>query len=695
MSTVKYEKVAQIVIVTVSNPPVNALSHAVRSGLADAISKFEADDSAEIAVIVGEGRLFIGGADISEFGKPPKTPILNEVVNTIEACSKPVVSAIHGTALGGGLEVALGTHYRMALPGTKLGLPEVKLGIMPGAGGTQRTPRLLGVDAALAMITGGAPISAKDALDRGLIDHIGEGTDAREAGLAYAKTLLSEKAPARPISGMELAQDDGSIEGWREKLKKTSRGEVAPLAAVDAVEFSTKLGVLDGLKEERRIFMELMDTPQRAGLIHAFFSERAVAKLPEIKGVAPRAFDHIGVVGGGTMGAGIATSALLCGLQVTLVERDQDSADRARATITKNLDAGVKRGKLTEARRDAILAEALATVTDYAAFSDVDVAIEAVFESMAVKKDVFKQLDEVMKPGSVLATNTSYLDVNEIAASTSRPSDVIGLHFFSPAHIMKLLEVVVADKTSPDLVATAFALGKKMGKISVRAGVCDGFIGNRILAHYRTAIDHMVLDGASPYQIDKALTGFGMAMGPHQVSDLAGLDIGYMTRQRKLENAHPRDRYPHYADALYHKGWLGQKTGHGFYDYSEDRRGAPDPEVEALIAKSREEAGITPRDFTDEEIVRRFTAAMVNESARVVEEGIAQRPLDVDVTFLYGYGYPRWRGGPMKNADIQGLENILSDIKEFAKEDDHFWVSAPLLERLVAEGRDFDSLNKN
>ncbi len=695
MNTVKYETVDQIAILMVSNPPVNALSHAVRSGLVEAISKFEADDSADIAVIVGEGRLFIGGADISEFGKPPQAPGLNEVVNAIEASSKPVVSAIHGNALGGGLEVALGTHYRVALATAKLGLPEVKLGIMPGAGGTQRAPRLMGVDAALSMITGGAPISAKAALEAGLIDQVDEGEDAREAGLSYAKELLAKNAQVRPISGMDLAQDDGSIATWREKLSKSARGEVAPLASVDAVEFSTKLGVLDGLKEERRIFMELMDTPQRAGLIHAFFSERAVAKLPEIKGVAPRAFDHIGVVGGGTMGAGIATSALLCGLQVTLVERDQDSADRARATITKNLDAGVKRGKLTEARRDAILADALATVTDYAAFSDVDVAIEAVFESMDVKKDVFGQLDAVMKPGSVLASNTSYLDVNEIAASTSRPSDVIGLHFFSPAHIMKLLEVVVADKTSPDLVATAFALGKKMGKISVRAGVCDGFIGNRILAHYKAAIDHMVLDGASPYQVDNALTKFGMAMGPHRVSDLAGLDIGYMTRQRKLETAHPRDRYPHFADALYHKGWLGQKTGHGFYDYSEDRRGAPDPEVEELIAKSREEAGITPREFTDEEIVRRFTAAMVNESARVVEEGIAQRPLDVDVTFLYGYGYPRWRGGPMKNADIQGLKNVLADIKEFAKEDDHFWVPAPLLERLVAEGRDFDSLNKN
>ena len=696
MGSVSYENVDRVAVVTVDNTPVNALSQAIRSGLSEAFGRFQADDTAEIAVIVGAGRMFIGGADISEFGKPPQSPSLPDVINQIENSTKPVVAAIHGMALGGGLEVAMGAHYRIALPGTRLGLPEVKLGIMPGAGGTQRMPRVVGVETALRMITSGTPVTENDALQSGLIDQIGEGSDIREAALGYAQSLLSDKAPARPVSGMPRATDgDGAIQSWRAKLKKSLRGEVAPLVAVDAVEASIGKSFAGGMEEERRLFMHLMDTPQRAGLIHAFFAERAVAKLPEIAGIAPRDFTRIGVIGGGTMGAGIATSAVLNGLAVTLVERDSEAADKARTTIASNLDAAVKRGKLNVEKRDAILNDALTTVTDYDALSDVDLVIEAVFESMDVKKEVFAKLDEILPRGAILATNTSYLDVDEIAASTSRPEDVIGLHFFSPAHIMKLLEVVVAGKSAPDVVSTAFALAKKLRKTGVRAGVCDGFIGNRILSHYRTAADHMVLDGASPYQIDKALTDFGFAMGPYQVSDLAGLDIGYATRQRKAADAHPRDRYPAFADALYHKGWLGQKTGHGYYIYEKgDRKGQPDPEVEQIIAQARKEAGTSIRTFTDDEIVRRYMAAMVNEGARVVEAGIAQRPLDVDVVFLYGYGFPRWRGGPMKYADMRGLDSILADIRTFAETDDHFWTPAPLLEKLVAEGRNFDNLNK-
>lgn len=695
MGSVSYEVENRVAVVTVENPPVNALSQDVRSGLSETFARFEADNDADIAVILGAGRMFIGGADISEFGKPPQSPSLPNVITHIEACTKPVVAAMHEMALGGGLEVALGAHYRMALPGTRLGLPEVKLGIMPGAGGTQRLPRLVGVDKALEMITRGTPVTADAAFGFGLVDHLGEGSDIRAAALAYARSLLADNAPARPTKDLPAAKADDAIVVWRAKLKKSVRGEVAPLTAVDAVEASTTNTFFDGLAEERRLFLHLMDTPQRAGLIHAFFAERAVAKLPEIDGIAAREVKKIGVVGGGTMGAGIATSAVLSGLAVTLVERDSAAADKARKAIAGNLDAAVTRGKLSAQRRDAILQDALKTVTDYDALSGADLVIEAVFESMDVKKDVFAQLDATLAKGAILATNTSYLDVNEIAGSTSRPEDVIGLHFFSPAHIMKLLEVVFADKTAPDVVATAFALAKKLGKTAVRAGVCDGFIGNRILSRYRTAADHMVLDGASPYQIDKAMTDFGFAMGPYQVSDLAGLDIGYATRQRKAADAHPRDRNPSFADALYHKGWLGQKTGRGYYIYDQgDRKGHPDAEVERIVDQARADAGITPRPFTDDEIVRRYMAAMVNEGACVVDEGIAQRPLDVDVVFLYGYGFPRWRGGPMKYADMTGLDAILADIRSYAEEDDHFWSPSPLLEKLVAEGRAFDSLNQ-
>ncbi|WP_282025214.1 3-hydroxyacyl-CoA dehydrogenase NAD-binding domain-containing protein [Limimaricola cinnabarinus] len=691
--TVHFESRGRIAVITVDHAPVNALGCDVRAGLVEAIERFEAD-AAEIAVIHGAGRLFIGGADISEFGKPPQEPSLPDVVNRIEACTKPVVAAIHGAALGGGLEIALGAHYRVAVPGAQLGLPETKLGVIPGAGGTQRAPRLVGAEAAIDMATTGTPVPAQKAVELGLVDRLGEG-EALDAGLAYAEELLSQGAAPRPVREIAApAHDAQMFETRRAALRKKLRGEVAPLAALDAIEASTKLSFDEGLAEERRQFMKMMETPQRAGLIHAFFIERKVAKLPEIEGVTPRDVSAIGVIGGGTMGAGIATAALLRGLTVTLVERDDEAANRARATIEKNLAAAVKRGKLKEDKRDAILSDALSCVTSYDALSDADVIVEAVFESMDVKKEVFAELDRVAKQGAVLATNTSYLDIDEIAQATSRPSDVIGLHFFSPAHVMKLLEVVVADKTAPEVTATAFALGKKLGKVSVRAGVCDGFIGNRILSHYRTAADHMILDGASPYQIDKALRDFGFPMGPYQVGDLAGLDIGYMTRQRKADQRHEKDRYPGWADTLYEMGRLGQKTQRGYYIYDEESpRGRPDPEVEEIIAAEREKQGVTPRDFTDEEIVARYMAAMVNESARVVEEGIAQRPLDVDVTLLYGYGFPRHRGGPMHYADTEGLATIRDRIRGYAAEDDHFWKVAPLLDRLADENSTFASLN--
>lgn len=692
-NTVGYERAGKVAVITICNGAVNALGHTIRESLWHVVDRFATDD-AEIAVILGAGRMFIGGADITEFGKPPLPPDLSSLINRVEACPKPIVAAMHGNALGGGLELALGCHYRLAMPGTRLGLPEVSLGLLPGAGGTQRLPRLAGISAALELITSGTPVAAEAALAMGLIDRLGEG-DVRAAGIAFALALLGQGAIPRRVGALPRPQaDPAALKAMQAKLTGTARGLAAPFAILEAIEASSHLDLTEGLAEERRLFRFLMNTPQRAGLIHAFFLERKVANLPELAGIVPRPVARIGVIGGGTMGAGIATAAVLSGYHVTLVERDAAAATKARATVETNLAAAVKRGKLTEAAAAAVMTDALSCVTDYAALSDADLAIEAVFEAMEVKKAVFAQLDAVLKPGAILATNTSYLDVNEIAACTSRPGDVVGLHFFAPAHVMKLLEIVVADATKTDVIATAFALGKKLGKIAVRSGVCDGFIGNRILSAYRGAADRMVLQGASPYQIDKALVEFGFAMGPYAVADLAGLDIGFMTRQRKAATRDARDFVPAWADALYHLGRLGQKTGRGYYLYPEgSRTGQPDPETAALIAACRAAQGITPRPFTDAEIVRRYMAAMVNEAAKVVEEGIAARPLDVDVALLFGYGFPRHRGGPMHWADSVGLAGLLADIRIWAKDDAYFWSPAPLLARLAAENASFASLN--
>ncbi|QUJ76688.1 enoyl-CoA hydratase/isomerase family protein [Sulfitobacter albidus] len=690
---VTYSTHGAIAVLRIDNPPVNALSQAVRQGLSDGMDRAEADADVAAIVICGGGRAFIAGADISEFGKPPMQPHLPELCTRIEASPKLVVAAMHGVSLGGGLEVALGCHYRVAQPSARVGLPEVHLGLIPGAGGTQRLPRLTGAEKAVEAITTGRHIKAPEALELGIIDRIEDG-DSQEIGIAYAQDLLSKGAGPRPVSAMPPAEAIDWDATYDAVLKK-GRGQISPATAVRAVQAASELSFDDGMTRERDLFMELMGTDQRKGLIHAFFNERAVSNLPELKGVEPRALQSIGVIGGGTMGAGIATAALLARLNVTLIEMTEEAVEAARDRITGNLQGALKRGKITQAQFDALTTQALTVATNYDTLSDVDLVVEAVFEDMDVKKQVFGKLDAVCKPGCVLATNTSYLDVNEIAASTKRPDDVIGLHFFSPAHVMKLLEVVVADATAPDVVATGFALGKMLGKISVRAGVCDGFIGNRILAVYRTAADHMVLDGASPYQIDKALTDFGFAMGPFAVADLAGLDIGWATRKRKAPDRHPEERVPTYIDRLCEQGHFGQKTGEGYYIYEAGKRGGtPNPKIAELVAAEQRDLGITPRDFTDAEIVRRYMCAMVNEGARVVEEGIAKRPLDVDMTLLFGYGFPRYWGGPMKWADIAGLDSVLADIERFAKEDAWFWQPAPLLKQLVAEGRSFDDLNR-
>lgn len=688
-----YTRHDDIAVLRIQNPPVNALSHAVRQGLSDAMDRAEADDGVRAVLLVGDGRAFIAGADIKEFGKPMQEPGLPDLCNRIEASPLLVVASLHGVSLGGGLEVALACHYRLAQPSARVGLPEVHLGILPGAGGTQRLPRLTGAEKAVEAITTGRHIGATEALDLGIVDRVTEGTP-EDVGLAYTRELLDSDAPRRPVSEMP-GPDAIDWDATYDAVLKKGRGQISPATAVRAIQASSELPFDKGLARERELFMELMNTDQRKGLIHAFFNERAVSNLPELKGVEPRALQTIGVIGGGTMGAGIATACLLSGFNIVLIEMSDDAGKAAHERIAGNLKGALKRGKITEEKYKALTTLALEISVSYDSLKDADLVIEAVFEDMDVKRDVFGKLDAVCKPGCVMASNTSYLDVNEIASSTSRPADVIGLHFFSPAHVMKLLEIVVADKTAPEVVATGFALGKALGKISVRAGVCDGFIGNRILATYRTAADHMVLDGASPYQIDKALTDFGFAMGPFAVADLAGLDIGWATRKRKAPDRHPDERVPTYIDRLCEQGHFGQKTGQGYYIYEEGKRGGkPNPEITRLIKEEQRERGITPRDFSDDEILRRYMCAMANESAMVVGEGIARRPLDVDMVLLFGYGFPRYWGGPLKWADIQGLDTVLTDIKAYAQDDAWFWQPAPLLEKLVAEGRTFDDLNK-
>jgi 3-hydroxyacyl-CoA dehydrogenase len=689
----------KVLLVTIDHAPVNALSADVRRGLLAAIEAADADKSIEAVLIVGAGRNFIAGADIREFGKPPVPPSLPDVCNRIEACTKPVVAAIHGAALGGGLEVALAAHYRIAVDGAKLGLPEVQLGLLPGAGGTQRTPRLIGAAAALDLILSGRHAGAKEALAMGLVDRVGSSGDILAEGLAYTHELLAAHAPVRRTRDARALADRAAslaaVATARADTAKKSRGLFSPLKIVEAVEAAIDQPFDDGLRLERKLFLQCIDSPQRAGLIHAFFAEREVLKAPETRDAKPRALDAIGVVGGGTMGAGIAVAVLDAGLPVTMIERDDASLARGRAHIEKVYDGLIAKGRLSAEQKAQIMTRWSGS-TSYDALAGADLVIEAVFEDLAVKQAVFAELDRVCKAGAVLATNTSYLDIDALAASISRPADVIGLHFFSPANIMKLLEVVVPKQVSADVVATAFELAKKLRKTPVRAGVCDGFIGNRVLAVYRSAADAMMEDGASPYQIDAAVRAFGFPMGPFQVVDLAGGDIGWATRKRRAATRNPAARYVQIADRLCERSWFGQKTGRGFYLYPEgSRSGTPDPEVEAIIDAERVRAGITPRTFTDEEIVRRYMAAMINEGANVVHEGIALRPLDIDVTFLYGYGFPRYRGGPMKYADMVGLPKILADIREFAKEDPLFWRASPLLIDLVERGADFASLNQS
>ena len=652
-SPVSYKLEGNIGVITVNNPPVNALSQPVRQGMLDAVTTAQGDDS-EVVVIICEGRTFIAGADISEFGKPMQDPFLPELLNTIEASSKLVVAAIHGTALGGGFETALAAHFRCAVPAAKIGLPEVKLGLLPGAGGTQRTPRLAGVKASLDLITSGAPISVGQAGKIGLIDKIIDG-DLRDGALAWARELVDAGTSVRKSSEQPVPEFDAAIfDEVRATLAKRARGQVAPGHIVTAVEAAATGSFEDGMAKERELFITCMESPQSAGMRHIFFAERQAAKVDDLAKDTPlRPVESIGIVGGGTMGGGIAMSIANAGIAVTMIEISDEALERGLSIIDRNYAGSVKRGKISEEKAASCRA-LISGSTDYDSLAEVDMVIEAVFEDPQLKKKIFGQLDGVCKPGAILATNTSYQDVDAIAAATKRPQDVIGTHFFSPAHIMKLLEVVRGEKTADDVLATVMALAKKIRKVPVVSGVCYGFIGNRMLRPYGKTAQLLLLEGASPQQVDSAMESWGMAMGPLRVFDLAGLDIGYTARQALSEEEKGDPKTYRIPDLLVELGRMGQKSGSGFYAYDDNRQPTPDPAVDGLIKMAADDLGVERREIQDEEIVDRLISALVDEGRKVLDEGIAQRSGDIDVVYVYGYGFPVSRGGPMFYADNIG-----------------------------------------
>ena len=684
--TVTLDHQGDIALIAIDNPPVNAAGAEVRAGLVAAVAWLRDTPGVRAAALFARGRTFIAGADIREFGKPPVDPWLPEVCQILEDCPTPIACILHGTTLGGGLEVALACHSRIALPGTRVGLPEVHLGILPGAGGTQRAPRLTGIPFAVEAITTGRHIPAEEARAAGLIDAIWTEPGPPEAAARAARALADGLLDWRRTGDLTVAPDDAALQAARDHLATRQPHLFSPLKCVEAVAAST-LPLPEGLAEERRLFQLCMDSPQRAGLIHAFFAERAVARIPEAD-ATPRPLTRIGIVGAGTMGSGIATACLLAGLPVILTDTAPQALDRARATVAGNLDGAVRRGKLDTAAR-AKAEAALSTTTDLTALAPADLIIEAAVEDMSVKQALFRDLDAIARPGTVLATNTSYLDVNQIAAATTRPQDVLGLHFFSPAHVMRLLELVVADQTAPEAAATGLALAKRLKKIAVRSGVCDGFIGNRILMSTRNAMETLMLDGADFPRIDAALEGWGLAMGPFRVSDLAGLDIAWAQRKRRAATRHPDTRYTEVADRLCEQGMLGRKSGAGYYLDT----GGPNPAALAALAQERARKGISPRAFTDAEIADRYLTAMILEAARIVEEGVALRPIDVDAVLLFGYGFPRHLGGPLFQADALGAARISDHIARYAADDPAFWQVPDVLAEMARGTRRFADLN--
>ena len=670
-----------ILVVTSNNPPVNALGAAVRQGLIAAIEQAEGDDAIKAVVIRCEGQTFFAGADITEFGKPPVMPWLPEVVDRIENCSKPVVAAIHGTALGGGLEIALGCHYRVAVPSAKLGVPEVKLGLLPGAGGTQRLPRVAGVLKALEMVTGGGMIGAKEAHDIGLVDRLIEG-DLQQHAVAYAE----EVKEIRPLPKSSERQDKVAgidpqvFADFRKANARKFRGFDAPEANIKAVEAAVAKPYADGVIDERKLFMELMSGKQARAQQYFFFAERKAAKIDGIPDdTKPRDIKRVGVLGAGTMGGGISMNFLSAGIPVTIVEMAQDALDRGTGVMRKNYEASAAKGRFTGEQVEQMMG-ILKPTLDFDALADCDLIIEAVYENMDVKKEIFSRLDKIAKPGAILASNTSYLNIDEIAAATSRPQDVVGLHFFSPANVMKLLEVVRGAKTAPDVLVTAMQVAKKIKKVAVVAGVCYGFIGNRMLMPRQLQAEALLMEGATPEQIDKVHVDFGMPMGPFQMADLAGVDIGWHRDPARIDNL---------RDALCSIDRWGQKKNAGFYDYDEQRRPSPSSVVQGIIEKFAADKGITRREISDEEIVQRTLYTMVNEGAKILEEGMAQRASDEDVVWIYGYGWPVYRGGPMHWADSEGLQKIVDGLKsQQERMGDGFSFSKLLLDK-AAKGEKF------
>jgi 3-hydroxyacyl-CoA dehydrogenase len=690
---VKVERRDVVAIVTVDSPPVNALSAAVRKGILDGVTKAAADPQVQAVVIACAGRTFIAGADITEFGKPPQSPSLHEVIAAIENCSKPVVAAIHGTALGGGLELALGCHFRVATKDARLGLPEVKLGLLPGAGGTQRLPRAVGPELAVKMIVTGDPIGAPDALKAGLIEEIVEGAPAA-GGETFARKVLAEKRPLRKLrdddSKLAAAKADKSIfTNAAAAANKRNRGLEAPLACAEAVSHALDMSFDEALKAERELFLKLMNGEQSKAQRYAFFAEREAAKISGVpEGTKPRKVEQVAVIGAGTMGGGIAMSFVNAGIPVTLIETGEEPLKRGLGIMQKNYEATAARGGIpadAPAKRMALIKG----VVGLENVKDADLVIEAVFETMAIKKEVFGKLDQYAKPGAVLASNTSYLNINEIAATTKRPQDVLGMHFFSPANVMKLCEIVRGEKTAPDVLMTAVTIAKRIAKVPVVVGVCDGFVGNRMLAARSKQADKLLYEGALPQQVDAVVTKFGIPMGPFAMGDLAGLDIGWRSRK-------DRGIKSEIADAICEAGRFGQKTGKGYYKYEPGSRAPlPDPEIEKLIEETVTKLGLKRRQVSDEEILERMVYPMVNEGARILEEKIAARPADIDVVWLYGYGWPVYRGGPMFYADQVGLKHIADRLAYYAKQtNDPSLEPAPLLKRLADEGKTFASLAK-
>ncbi len=696
MSGAHYRVDGPVAVITLDNPPVNGLGHAVRQGIVEGLRGALADGAVGAVMITGANDVFSGGADIREFNTPKASaaPMLLEVIAAVEASPKPVVAAIGGVCMGGGLELALGCHYRVAAAGARVALPEVKLGLVPGAGGTQRLPRAVGLERALEMIVTGNPLPAAKLAGTELFDAVIEG-DFASGALAFARQLAEGKRPPKRLRdrAVDSPGADAMLAAARDRAVAANPHLPAPPRCVDAVRAAVEKPFDEGLQYERGIFLDLIKTPESRALRHAFFAERAAARIPDVPADTPaRKVGKAAIVGAGTMGGGIAMAFLDAGVPVAIVETGQEALDRGVATIRRNYESAVKRGRLAAAELEARMAR-LAPTLSYEAIADADLVIEAVFEEMAVKEAVFRKIDSIARPGAILATNTSTLNVDRIAAFTSRPEDVVGLHFFSPANVMRLLEVVRGARTGRDVLATAMQVAKKLGKVAVVSGVCDGFIGNRMVEQYLRQAMFLLEEGATPAQVDGALESFGMAMGPFRMSDLAGNDIGWAIRKRRHVEK-PHMAYPRVADRLCEMGRFGQKTGAGWYRYEKGSREAlADAAVDEMIADYRVQKGIAARAIADGEIVERCIYALVNEGARILEDGIAARASDIDIVYLTGYGFPRHRGGPMFHADLVGLRNVFTTLNRFAAlgcGDAQFWKPAALLARLAAEGKGFN-----